>query len=345
MKVASKDNKVFQLKNILKKLQSNDPDPTVKKFCSTVYNEPIFYEIAKNIFNNRPLVEEEHLLFLIFVSLQYLTDFSYDDVSEITKQKVKADLKEHETQIHELCVHRNVSTNIPERYVGFQTISSMLYSKYQQPLTIIDIGCSLGLGLMALNTTFFEEHTTIETELLHYVRSKPAFRRVIGIDVQKPGLNWVLASYLPEAKEKRKSVKHIYNHLNEHGSKFEMIQGNALAIKEIQQLSPAIADIVWISNTCYQVEGNVEDVIKGIGWVLKDGGLWLYAYYRHDIDEKITPETNPYVVSACINDKNWTKRINKGLQKFRQYGLEVLEAPNELLESIKHGRDYDKFNP
>ena len=248
MRAAGRDNKIFQLKNILKKLQSNDPDPAVKKFCSIVYNEPIFYEIAKNVFNNRSHVEEEHLLFLIFVSLQYLTNFSYDDVGRITKQKVKTDLKEYETEIHKLCVHRNVSTNIPERYVGLQIISSMLYSKHQQPLTIIDIGCSLGLGLMALNTTFFEEHITIETELLRYVHSKPAFGRVIGIDVQEPDIDWVLASYLPEAKEKRKSVKHVYNHLKKHGSNFEMIQGNALAIKEIQQLSPSIADIVWTSN-------------------------------------------------------------------------------------------------
>ena len=345
MKGTSKNDKISRLKNILKKLQSNDPDPTVKKFCSIVYDEPIFYEISKNVFNDRPLVEEEHLLFLIFVSLQYLTNFSYDDVNEITKQRVKTDLKEHKTKIHDVCVHRNVSTNIPERYVGLQIISSMLYSKSQQPLTVVEIGCSLGLGLMALNTTFFEEHITIDTKLLHYARLKPAFSNVIGIDVQEPDLDWVLASYLPEAKGKRKSIKHIYNYLNEHGSKFAMIQGNALVIKEIQQLSPSIADIVWISNTCYQVEGKVEDVIKGIGWLLKEGGLWLYAYYRHGIDEKITPETNPYVVSAYINDINWTKRINNGLQKFRQYGLEVLEAPNELVENIKPGRDYDKFNP
>lgn len=345
MKATSKNDKIFQLKNVLDKLLSNDPDPTVKKFCSISYNEPIFYEISKNVFNARPLVEEEHLLFLIFVSLQYLTNFSYDNINEITKQKVKTDLKKYKTQIHDLCVRRNVSTNIPERYVGLQIITSMLYSKYQQPLTVIDIGCSLGLGLMALNTTFFEEHVTVDTKLLHYVRLKPAFRRVTGLDIQDPDLDWVLASYLPEAKEKRKSFKYHYKYLNEHGSKFEMIQGNALAIKEIQQFTPGIADIVWVSNTCYQVEGSVGDIIKGIGRLLKDDGWWLYAYYRHDIDEKITPETNPYVVSAFIKDKNWTKRINKGLQKFKQHGLEVLEAPDELIENIKPGRDYEKFSP
>jgi hypothetical protein len=344
MKAISKNDKISQLRNILKKLQSNDSDPTVRKFCSIVYNEQLFYEISKNIFDERPLVEEEHLLFLVFVSLQYLTNFSYDNVYKITAQKVRTDLETHKTKIHRLCVNRNVSTNIPERYVGLQIISSMLYSKYQQPLTIIDIGCSLGLGLMALNTTFFEKHITIDTELLRYVRSKPVFRKVVGLDIQELDLDWGLASYLPEAKKKRKSVKHICDYLNKNGSKFEMIQGNALEIKKIQELSPSIADIVWISNTCYQVEGDVEDVIKGIGWLLKDGGLWLYAYYRHDIDEKITPKTNPYIVSVYRKDKDWAKKINKGLQEFKQHGLDVLEAPNELVDNIKRGRVYEKFN-
>jgi len=81
MKTLSIEEKILQLKNILNKLQSNDPDPNIKIFCSVVYTEPIFYELSGDIFNDRPSLEEEHLIFLVFVSLQYLTVF-YNSISQ-----------------------------------------------------------------------------------------------------------------------------------------------------------------------------------------------------------------------------------------------------------------------
>lgn len=344
MKTLRIEEKILRLKIILNKLQSNDPDPNIKIFCSVVYTEPIFYELSEDIFNDRPSLEEEHLIFLVFVSLQYLTKFSYDNENNINDQKVKNDLEKYKNKIHYLCIYRNVSTNIPQRYVALQIISSILYSKYKQPLTVVDIGCSLGLGLMALNTTFFEKQIEIDSKLSQFIQNKPTFERIIGIDIQEPDLEWVLASYLPETKDKRKLVKHVYSSLNNNGSKIEMIHGNALTLDEMGLLPPNIADIVWISNMCYQIEGEVEDVIKGVGRILRNGGLWLYAYYRYDIDEKINPETNPYVISIFKKDKNWTERIEEGLQNFNTYGMEVLEAPNEIVESLKLGRDYKNFD-
>ena len=350
LKINNKDihEKINTLKEILKKLKSNDPDPVIRIFCSLCLDEPIFFRIANDVFNKRPSIEEEHFIFLVFVSLQYLTKFSYDNIDSennkiMLKRKIREDLKKHLTEIQSLCANRYVSTNIPERYVGLQIVSSMIYQNFRRPLTVVDIGCSLGLGLMALNTTFFERKITIQGELLKYARSEPTFNGIIGLDIQKPELEWILASYLPETREKRKSLKRVYNNLISNKPKIKIIQGNALTIKEVPQLSSDFADIVWISNTCYQVEGDIKDVIKGIGWLLKEQGLWLYAYYRYDIEREIVPEINPYVVSAYVKDKNWEKRINKGLQEFKKNGLELLEAPHESVQSIKPSQDYEKF--
>lgn len=337
-------NKITKLKLICKKLASNDSDPIIRKFCMIVFNEPIFFEMARDIFYKRPLLNEEHSIFLLFVSLQYFTKFSYDEIDQITEKKVKSDLNKFRQKLQEICLKYNVSTNIPERYIGLQIISSIEYSIKKKPLTVIDLGCSLGLGLNALNTDFFEKKIEIQEKLLPYVKSKPVFDKIIGIDIQNPDLDWVMASYLPETKEKRQLLKGVYKYLSkQHDLDVEVIQGDALHVEEMTQLSSGMADIVWISNTCYQVEGDVEDVIKGIGWLLKEGGLWLYAYYRHGIDEKITPKLNPFVVTAYKKDKTWVQKICKGLQSFRQDGLEVLEAPDESVLKIYPGRNYRKF--
>lgn len=351
MKTSTKNipEKINELKKILEKLKSNESDPAIRTFCSLCTDEKIFFKIAEDVFEKRPSLNEEHFIYLVFVSIQYLTNFSFDYIDlehnkEKLSEKVREYLDKYLDNIQNLCEKLNVSTNIPERYAGLQIVSSMMYRELERPLTVVDIGCSLGLGLKVLNTKFFEKKIETHDDLLKYVRSKPTFNEIIGIDVQKSKFEWVLASYLPEHREKRETLKREYNDYFENNkSKIKLIQGDALNLEDNSMLSLGSADIVWISSACYQVEGDIKDVIKGIGWLLKGGGLWLYAYYRDSIDKKITPELNPYVVKGYFKDKNWGKRINKGLQEFEKSGLEILEAPNDNVPSIRPGRDYKKF--
>jgi SAM-dependent methyltransferase len=331
-----------QLRVKIEKLKNNDCDPQVRRFCEAIIEDSVFYRLADNVFTARPLLEKEHLIFLVFVSLQYLTNFRYDE-SYAFKTHLRNDLQFYSKEIEGLCASRNVCTNVPERYVGLQIISSILFHNSQSPLTVIDIGCSLGLGLMALNTPYFLDNIEIHRTLLPAVKMQPMFNKVIGIDVQKPDIKWLQASYLPEAKSKRNKVKQVYDSINNTPPPVTILKGDALNIEDISELSKGCADLVWISNTCYQVEGDVRRVIRGVQSLLKPRGIWLYAYYRHDIDEVITAETNPYVVKACVKNENFIDNSWLNSNGYISGALEVLEAPNELVPSIKPGVNFLQF--
>lgn len=336
--------KLSLLKSTIRTLIKNDSDPIIRLFCSLVEDNELFFEIAELVFEQREYVEEEHFVFLVFVSLQYLTQFSYDDIEKINKNKIYDDFEEHKYEIIKLCIQRNVSTNVPARYIALQIISSIIYEKQKTPLTIVDIGCSLGLGLMALNTKYFIKNVNIDdTALFPYLQSEVDYKRIIGIDVQKPDIQWVLSSYLPEAKKQRDMLVDVYDELNSNGNTVEIIRGNALSISKIDELKKDFADIVWISNTCYQVEGDNKNVIEGIGSILKDNGCWLYAYYRHDIQKKLLTRHNPYVISAFIKGRNWTEIVNSANRSFKKYGMEVLRTPDEIVRVVKTGGGYRRF--
>ena len=315
----------------------------MKEFCKCVLNMDVFYDIAFHVFAHRPHMDYEHFIFLVFVAMQYLEDFKLDDISFIDKSSIDSLLNVRRSDIIQLCLSRNVSTNLPERYIGLQIISAMVYEKHHRALNIVDLGCSLGLGLMALNTNFFLDRVKVDESLLQLMSKKPALQTLTGIDVQIPDLDWVLASYLPESLKKRESLRDTFSRLGANKKEVSFLIGNALSLKQPSSIPANSIDIVWISNVCYQVEGNIADVIDGIGHLLTFDGLWLYAYYRKDIHVEVGSSDNPYVITAFKKDKRWFERLKKGVDVFKESGMEVLEAPNELVEVIRPGKDFHRF--
>lgn len=313
--------KIEAINKMIKKLGKNEQDPPVRQFFSVLSRfapEYYFKNILVKILEKRPAITEEHLSYLIYISLQRLTDFAYDKKTE--KEKLKNDLIKCSLKIIELCGKKYASTNVIERYAFLQIILSMLNKK----CLIIDLGASIGIGLMALNTNLFSNIKTGKN-LKNYLKKKVEIKKGIGVDIQKPDLKWQLVCYLPENKKDRFRFKKLYNQLKK-GTKIKLRQGNILWL---EKLNLPQANVIWTSNFLYQIEGDKKKVIRNIRNLLKEKGVWINADYRYG-DRKFATKDNPYM--AMVRTKEEWNEI-----------LEVLESPSDVVRSIKPGKDFKKF--
>lgn len=314
--------KIDLIKNMIKRLAEDEQDPPVRQFfsvLSSISNETYFKNILIKILEKRLMVTEEHLAYLIYISFQYLTNFAYDKKHE--KEKLEKDLVNYSDRVINFCQTKYASTNVVERYGLLQIILAII----KKPCVVIDLGASIGIGLMSLNTNSFSNIKT-NGELRVYLKKKIKISKAIGVDIQQPDLRWQLACYLPENKKDRIRLEKQYNKLKEEGTKITLIQGDII---ELGKINLPRADVIWTSNTLYQIEGDVNKLIRDIQALLKENGIWINADYRYENKKFATPE-NPYVAMVRRKEE-WNKTS------------EVLTAQSDVVGGIKPGKDFEKF--
>jgi hypothetical protein len=267
-------------------------------------------------------VTDQHLAYLYYIALNYLTDFAYD--RKVPTARLQRDLDRYRPKLVELCSTRYASTNVVERYAALQAVLGVL----DRPrLTVVDVGTSIGLGLMSLNTDSFG-HARIDPILRPYIDKHVDVTAAIGIDPQRPDMHWQAACYLPENKRNRRELKATYAKLKKEGTPVHLVQGNITDI-EGTDLQQGTADVVWTSNVLYQVKGMASGVVRGIRWLLKDDGFWINADYRHQ-NKPFATRQNPWV-TMTRNKRYWNKVY------------EVTEAPSDVVKALKRGRDFARF--
>jgi SAM-dependent methyltransferase len=179
---------------------------------------------------------------------------------------------------------------------------------------------------MSLNTNVLRAVDVRDKLLFKALTKHIEFGDLVGIDIQDPDLKWLSASYLPQYRKQRELATELYFQLKKEGQKFRFIKTDMLQLKSCPELHQGTFDVVWMSNTCYQIEGDPIRVEDNIRWLLKPNGVWLYAYYRYG---EATID-NPYVVTLYPK-KDWYHLI------------EVLESSDDEVRFLKRGRDFDDF--
>lgn len=314
-------DKVHKIAQEIVRLSEDEQDPPVRMFfksLSKTQNENLTKEIINDILEERPEISEKHLPYLIYASLQSVSDFSYD--KRQPQNKLLNDLKEYREEIIQICRNKNVSTNIIERYIYLQTIVEII----GEPVTISDLGSSLGLGIHSLNTDRFSS-VDIDPRLEEYSKKNAEIEAAYGIDIQEPDLAWAKACYLPENRDHRKMIDERMESFNEY-DKFNFVKGDILALNELN--IPKI-DVAWTSNVLYQIEGDTDAVEESIRSILSQDGIWIDADYRYD-DEDYTGSHNPYVAQVRFRHE-WHEVF------------EVLQSSSDVVEGVQPGEDFDEF--
>lgn len=335
------NDKIDCIEEKTKFLGKNDLDPSSRRFfdalASVMSRSDVMTDIIRSILDTRPNVTEEHLAWLIFASLQYTSNFAYDRLvyhdNSSLESAILQDLKTHKNDIIELCRTKYMCTNVINRYVALQIVLGLTYRN--SPVKVIDIGCSIGLGPLSLNTEHVRQCPVDITDKLlqKALHTNIDLQNNVGVDIQDPDLDWLYACYTPQYKSHRDRVRTLYQNLNNQGQAFTFVRCDVLRLLEATPLADTKFDVAWISNMCYQVEGNPDDAEQAIRSLLKAGGIWLYAYYRNEQPGRAsTPsaEPNPYVIGL------YPEGTRAGY-------LEVLEADNDEVKLLRRGKDFDQF--
>lgn len=312
-------------------LSKIEQDPIVRAFFQIIeqdFDQAYIKNILLKCIAKRKHITTEHFAYLLFVSLQYMTNMSYDNSLDVeaSRLKIRRDLVNKATDIIALCTTKNVSTNIIERYSALQIVLALTEWKN---IIVADIGCSLGLGSRALNTEYLRGLVVDDEILKVFSQRSIDIDEIIGVDVQEADIEWQKACFLPECRERRSELQDLYDSLIKIGQKITFRQCDA-ATPQLNLFNGKEIDVIWTSSMLYQLTARAQDqLIENIRNTLKPKGFWANAYYRYGGEEPFASKDNPYVVSVRFKD-DWES-------------LEVLESPSDCIERIIAGADFNEF--
>ena len=259
--------------------------------------------IVESVFRKRPNLTDEHLAYLLFAALQYLTDFEYD---HLTKKQIKArldkDIPTYSKQLIEICQQNNLSTQVFSRYSALQVALAAIQKPHK---SIIDLGCSAGWGLLALNSDLLRKFSSSDIRIINLATKAVELSRVVGLD-SSSGTNdirWLSSCIFPEIKEKRNNMVQLWNLLKAQETKTEILHMDIKNVIRNNDLEKGF-DIVWTSSTLYQI-GNTFDesfseIRPALEFLLSPNGIWIDAYYKKwDID--FASVDNPYQFTIYQN--------------------------------------------
>ena len=288
----------------LSSLAAIEQDSQVRNFFYVLLRKNgLLKHIIESVFRKRPNLTDEHLAYLLFAALQYLTDFEYDHLAKKQiKNRLDKDIPTFSKQIIEICQNNNLSTQVPNRYSALQVALATM----QKPnKSIIDLGCSAGWGLMALNSELLRNFSSSDIRIVNLANKPVDLGRVVGLDSSSgiKDLRWLSACIFPEIKEKRNNLFQLWNLLKAQEAKVETLHMDVKNIINNNDLEKRF-DIVWTSSTLYQI-GNTFDesfseIRPALEFLLSPNGIWIDAYYKKwDID--FASVDNPYQFTIYQN--------------------------------------------
>lgn len=314
------DEKIKSVFKTSEKLSKTEQDPPVRNFFtsfSELSDSFIVRGLLTDVFAERPNVRDIHLAYLLYVSLQYVTDFEYDEPR--SPEKINRDISKNRKEIARLCESKNIGTNITNRYIHLQIILEIMNCS----ATVVDLGSSVGFGIKSINSDWSE--VSIDERLSQYVTGNVDVKRFICVDQQIPDLQWIKACYLPENKEYRYMVESIED--VKASSRFEFHSGNAV---ELPNMFDSSTDVIWTSSMMYQIEQSRDAVERAIKSSLNKDGIWIEAttYWSPEVSE-YNPEKS--FVSIVRRKGNWDSP------------LEVLLSPDDTVNEVRPGVDFPSF--
>lgn len=336
---------IQSLESTLSQLASGEEDRPVAAFFSTLGNHlesEVVKDILTNTLTHRPALESEHLAYLLFISTQHVTKFGFDKFHNLDEKDrqtlLEKTLEEHGEKIVNLCETKNVSTNIVERYAGLQIILAMIA---RQDATVVDLGTSFGLGLMALNhPQSFEQIQVENEELRQLLTGALSLGLRIGID-QSPrefkDIQWLRACLLPGYRKNRIGFERALNRFLA-GEDITYLHGNFLNPKKLTNES--IADVVWTSNTLYMLSNDKRTahilIKRSVEHLAKPDGVYVDADYR-SWNLPFNAPDNPYVFTARFA-RNWEESY-----EVLQSSAISDDTPKDAVLTLEKGRDFEEF--
>lgn len=294
-------------------------------------------DVMLDVLASREQFTPEHLTPLLFASLQYQALQENADISSFgTKSSnqweeyIETSISSRKDEITKLLKERNVQSFILRRYLAAKLTARAVYG--DAPVSMLDIGCSLNLGLAAVANDISGEQfrgILVNEVPQKLYTGKVDLVRGIGIDLFEPDTSWVKACIWPDHQDERDTIDKSILLLRQAAFKPEFLKLNALKMGDDSRLKHSV-DIVVASGMFYQFSEDLKgqlltEVIK----VTNGNGYLLVNDYPPDANAK-----DPFTYKTEVIP------IEEGIV---QTPFKLLKAEGPFYKHIKLDEDFQSF--
>ncbi|TSC85466.1 MAG: hypothetical protein G01um101416_853 [Microgenomates group bacterium Gr01-1014_16] len=236
----------------------------------------------------------EHLPPLLFSSLQYLalkdgkglSSFGTMN-SEEWKKYIENAVNVHRPDLTKLLKERNVQSFIIRRYFPAKLLARVAYG--DSPVSMLDIGASLNLGLAAVagdnNGEMFNGIELNEVPKNLY-DGRVNLASGVGVDLFEPDKEWVKACIWPGHEDERDTIERASASLKDRTPQLSFRKLDALEMGEVPDLQDRF-DIAVASGMIYQLQPELKaKFLETVGKVIKRKGFLLVNDYPPEVNAK-----------------------------------------------------------
>lgn len=294
-------------------------------------------EVVQIVLNARTQFTPEHLPPLVFSTLQYLAIKEGTELSTFaTKTQkewelyIEENIKSHVEEVKVLLKEKNVQSFILRRYFPVKLLARIAYGN--KPISILDIGCSLNLGLMAVvndkSGEMFPGIISNEVPKNLYA-GQVNLTYGLGIDLIEPDKEWVKACIWPGNEEERELIDSAYSTFVKHSSNLTFRKLDALTMGILPELQDRF-DIVVASGMIYQLQPELKSkFLDSVVRVSKSKSFLLVNDYPPNLNAK-----DPFTYSTDLLPIK-----NNRLQK----SLNLLRTESPFYKHIRLGDSFEEF--
>lgn len=320
-----------------------EPEPQVRQFFQMILeleNDKETNQLLITVLNKRTEILYGHLAYLLWSAFQYVTDLSYTDTKrEITEDRIKADLRRYHLEISQICLHNNVNASHISRYSALQIVLAILQRHNSSLKWVVDLGTSVGLGLLALNTRLVRRLSVGNPQLSELLSQEILVDNLVGVDLMSTAeidWKWLDACISPSTQEFDgfADLEEVHNWLLKNGMPVQIVNFDFLDVSRLSLDIPYNSvDVIWTSNVLYQISADPKEGSRLLSSMasrfLQPQGIWINADYG-SWSKEFGGSSNHYDVNV---------RINPYFDK----PYHILEAPDDRVTTLYTGKDFQHF--
>lgn len=289
-----------------------------------------------NLLKDRSSLTPDHITPILYSAAQYLdvmTGVSRDFGSmtiENWKEYVLNLFKINDQEMLKILKEKNVQSFIMRRYFPVKMFARIAFG--DKPISVLDVGCSLNIGLQAvgednkgelfpgldvqeIDKGLYDGHVTISNGL--------------GIDLHKPDVDWVASCIWPDHEEEKPLIRDAYTNLNGRNPNIHFRKISALELDQHPELDGQF-DLVIASGMLYQLSlADEEKFLQQVEKVAKPDAWFLTTDFPRGVSYK-APFS--YLTSAYPIANNKLGGV-----------LEFVKANDPFSAVIKPGKDFEEL--
>jgi len=284
------------------------------------------------LLKDRPMAVD-HIAPIIFATAQYADTQACvsRDFGAMTSEEWKKYLLElfhaNNPDIMKALRERNVQSFILRRYFPAKMFARIVFG--DDPIKVLDVGCSLNFGLQAVSVDQGGEMfpgLNVQDIPQEAYSGRVNVSSGLGVDLHEPDIDWITSCIWPDHEREKDLIRQAYERLNGQNPNITFRKISALELGKYPELKGQF-DLIIASGMLYQLTPEEEKIfLQQIGQVAKPKAWFLATDYPRGVSYK-----QPFSYTT------WAQQVID--TKFSEQ-LEFINADDPFTTVVKPGKDF-----